>query len=328
MTTNEELIEAHYEEWFRLAHLSMEPSLAGEEHHFVLEGRELTIRLPSMPIEDRFDENATAFISVRRTATNEPLQVEIYAVLVVVSGLEFRIPRAAASLAHIDASLYTDQQRKELDSRSNELWLLARRATDYWLRVVRYHTGSALIGLDTYPGDATLEGGQLINCERHSRFYTPSIQRTVVVRGSHCLMPDEWEKIASNLKDGISPPIWHEFLMSGRQRIEVGDMKAAVIDLATCSELAIRRQINTKLPADTPVGVREIVARTNMTDIFRRWEELGLPQKTSIPDFPTVRTLFEVRNAIGHRGEDGRVDIEFCKQVSRAVQSLLHNIGA
>jgi hypothetical protein len=327
MVADEVSVQAVYEEWFRLAHLSMEPGLAGAEHIFPFEDRELTVRLPSLPIGDRFDEDATAFISVRRTATNEPRQVEIFAVLVVISGLEFRISRAAASLPHIDTSLYTDEQQKELDTRSDKLWLLARRAIDYWLRVVRYHTGFARIGLDTYPGDTTLKGGQLINCERHTQFYTPLIQRTIVARGSHRLTPDKWKKIESSLKDAVSPPIWHEYLMSGRQRIEVGDLKAAVIDLATCSELAIRRQINTKLPADTPAGVREIVSRTNMTDIFRRWEGLGLPDKTSIPNFPTVRTLFDVRNAIAHRGEDDRVNVEFCKQASTAVQSLVHNFS-
>src|SRR6202158_1063253 len=125
MTADEVLIQAQYEEWFRLARLSMEPSLADAKHQFIFEGRELTVRLPSMPIGDRFGQEATAVVSAWRQATDEPLRVESYAVLVVVSGLEFRISRAAASLAHIDTSLYTEEQRKDLDSRSNELWLLA-----------------------------------------------------------------------------------------------------------------------------------------------------------------------------------------------------------
>jgi hypothetical protein len=145
MSVDEVTVPARYEEWLRLSHLSMEPGLAGAEHAFVFDDREFVVRSPSLPSENSVpDRYATAFISIRRTATNEPVQVEVYAVLVVISGLSFSLPPAAALSPHMNSSLYADEQRRELDSRSNELWFLVRRAIDYWLRVVRCHTGVAL----------------------------------------------------------------------------------------------------------------------------------------------------------------------------------------
>jgi hypothetical protein len=35
-------VQARYEEWLRLNHLSMEPGLAGAEHHFIFDDQALS----------------------------------------------------------------------------------------------------------------------------------------------------------------------------------------------------------------------------------------------------------------------------------------------
>jgi hypothetical protein len=198
---------------------------------------------------------------------------------------------------------------------------------DYWLRVVRWRTGYALIDFATSLHDATLLGGRLINCATGAAFYSPSIGRTVIVPPTRRLTSDEWAAIGSDLTKNAFPPVWHEYLMSGRQRIEAGDLAAAVIDLAVAIEMAVRLQVDSKLPPATPQGVCEAVARMNMTEVFRRWDDLDMPAKNSIPLFADIISLVEVRNAIMHRGGDPRITRDFCLRASAAVEMVIQAVN-
>jgi hypothetical protein len=115
--------------------------------------------------------------------------------------------------------------------------------------------------------------------------------------------------------------------MSGRQRIELGDLTAAVIDLAVAIEVAVRLQVDSKLPSATPRGIREAVARMNMTEVFRRWDDLDMPIKASIPEFAKMTNLVEVRNAIMHRGGDTRITRDFCLRASVAVETFIQAVN-
>jgi hypothetical protein len=321
-------VKARYDEWLRVAHLSMPPSLAGAEHRFTFEDASVTIKLPETPAEGEApNEYSKAYISVRRAATNEIVQVEIYAVLVSIDALTFDLPVAAAEYLGMNSTLYNKDQARELDERSNQVWRLARRILDYWLRVVRWHTGYALIDLDTSLRDATLHGGRLINCATGKAFYSPSVQRIVVVSATRRLTSDEWAAIGGDLVKHAVPPLWHEYLMSGRQRIEAGDLTAAIIDLAVAIEVAVRLRVDSKLPPATPRGICEVVARMNMTEVFRRWDDLDMPAQTSIPLFPDIIRLVEVRNAIMHRGADPRITRDFCLRASAAVERVIQTIN-
>jgi hypothetical protein len=81
--------------------------------------------------------------------------------------------------------------------------------------------------------------------------------------------------------------------------------------------------VDTALPTGTPPGVREIVARHNMSRMFSDWENLGLPPMPSVPDFKTLKELSETRNRVAHRGQDPRATDEFCKKASSAVMELI-----
>lgn len=320
-------VEARYDEWLRVAHLSMPPSLAGAEHRFTFEDASVTIKLPETPAEGEApNEYSKAYISVRRAATNEIVQVEIYAVLVSIEALTFNLPAAAAEYPAMNSTLYNEDQAREMDGRPNELWRLARRILDYWLRVVRWRTGYALIDLETSLRDATLHGGRLINCASGKAFYSPSVQSTVAVFATRRLTSDEWAAIGGDLVTNAVPPLWHEYLMSGRQRIEAGDLTAAVIDLAVAIEVAVRLRVDSKLPPATPLGICKVVARMNMNEVLDRWDDLDMPAKNSIPLFPDIRSLVEVRNKIMHSGADPRVTRDFCLRASAAVEIVIQTM--
>ena len=65
----------------------------------------------------------------------------------------------------------------------------------------------------------------------------------------------------------------------------------------------------------------------NMSEVFRRWDDLDLPAKSSIPSFADITNLVEVRNAIMHRGSDPRITRDFCVRASAAVETVIQTVN-
>jgi hypothetical protein len=314
------LIDAKYEERVRIKHLSMEPSLQGAKARFEFEKHCIEIALPTLPAGDKGkigDPYAEAEADVWQS-DGQIKDIYIYIVSVAVLALKFELPAAAAKHPHIDASLYTANDTQYLDEKSNKLYLLGRRAIDYFLRVVRWKTGLGLIAVDTREDRATLRGGRLFNLSRGGAFYSPPVGRTSVAPQRHQLKVQEWNDIVAALNAGNYPPIWDEYLASARRRIDMNDLTAGTIDLAIAAESAIRQ-----FPG-TSMGARN----GTMSNILANWLNLGFPPESHSSWFANVQTLFRVRNKLMHRGDDPRVQISFCRDATCAVESLIAALGS
>jgi hypothetical protein len=257
------------------------------------------------------------------SSSKEVINVHIYAALVSILELEFQLPSAAAEHRSINDSFYDEGEKRELDQQSDQLYLLARRALNYWLRVVRWKTGLGLIDLDPRAESATLYGGRLVNSAHGGAFYSPLVGRTMVAPKRHRLTLLAWNEVVVAVAAGLTPPIWNEYLMSAHRRIEHGDLTAAVIDLAIAAESAIRRSVDERLVPATPEKERIKVGRIPMGALLDRWDKLGLPANSNLPWFRDIRALADVRNGIMHRGDDQRVQPDLCRQVSAAVEQLI-----
>jgi hypothetical protein len=304
----------------------MEPSLQGATMQFSLENHVIEIKLPELPPNGNIGTDY-GYLKAEIdgwNASKEILNVHIYAFSVAILGLEFALPIAAANHRHIDNTLYSETEQRALDDESDRLYFLSRRAIDYWLRVVRWKTGLGLIDIDRLPGSESLRGGRLLNEAHGGAFYSPRFQRTLSAPGRYRLTPADWNEIASAVSAGATPPIWNEYQMRAHRRIDNGDFVAATIDLAVAVESVIRRAVDAQLPADAANRSRKRVARINMSNLIDLWPAFGLPQLQSLS---MVRTLFEVRNKIMHRGKDSSAQREFCRDAAQAVDELIAKLG-
>jgi len=307
-------VSATYKERVRIKHLSMEPALQVATARFQFEDRHVEITLPTLPPEEkRYSEYAEAEADVWNSSSKEVINVHIYAVLVSILELKFQLSPAAAEHMSINASLYDESETRELDQQSDELYLLARRALNYWLRVVRWKTGLGLIDIDSRADRASLFGGRLFNSAHGGAFYSPLVGRTAVAPKRHRLNPLVWNEIASAVAAGLNPPLWNEYLMSAHRRIEHGDLTAAAIDLAIAAESVIKRFPH----------ISQRASKSTMSYLLGNWSRLGFPPSTHLPWFTNVEALFKVRNKIMHEGADPRVDISFCQQSLSTVEYLI-----
>ncbi len=320
------LIDAKYEEHIRIKHLSIDPSLQGAKAQFEFEKHLIEISLPRLPSDDKIKPGDPYAEAEADTwdLKGEIIDIYICFLSVAVLALQFELPLAAAMNPRINASLYTKDEIQVLDERSDQLYFRARRAMDYFIRVVRWKVGFALVALDTRPDNATLRGGRLFNLTGGGAFYSPRVGRFAVMPPRHRLTTQEWNEIGKILSAGTLPPIWTEYLMSAQQRIESGDMAAAILDLAIAAETIIRRSIDALLPSDTPEWTRDAIGRINISTFTDKWTEYGLPEISKAQWFPTIRLLLRRRNALMHRGDNDGIGVKFCRDAVSAVENLIN----
>jgi hypothetical protein len=246
------------------------------------------------------------------TKTKNVLSVYIYVVHIIIEGLTFTVPTTAAQHKFVNTTLFSPGETKILDKRSDELYLLARRAFILWIRVVRWKTGMALVDVDSRPNSPSSDGGRLFNLEHGGSFYVPRIPRVVKARRRTTLTPQTWQAISDALVSGEIPPIWNEYFASSQRRIEAADLRAGVIDLAIAAEAAIAQYPH----------VSKTKRDKTISKILDNWDQFGFPPAS--PWLSDLRNLNPVRNDIMHRGDDTQVDLELCKKSLAAIKNLIN----
>jgi hypothetical protein len=303
-------ITAEYREKLRVKHLAMEPSLNGKIVSFALDNRPIAIELPTFSPDTKWSEDMEAEADHWDKDRNV-LSVYVYAVHVVIKNLSFSIPATAAQHKSINATLFSSAETEALDKESDELYLLARRALDLWIRIARWKTGMALLAIDNRPESASLDGGRLFNLEHGGKFYSPRIPRVAKSPGRTTLTPQTWQAICDALANGDTPPVWNEYFASSRRRVEAGDLREGIIDLTIAAEAAIRQ-----FPR-----VSKRNRRKKLSNIFNDWDQFGFPQAG--PWFSDLKVLVDVRNEIMHSGDQTRIDMNLCGRSLSAVKELI-----
>ena len=144
-------VKAEYREKLRVKHLAIEPSLQGKSVSFRLDNQSIKIGLPTFSPEAKLSENMEAEADTWETKTGKVLSVYVYVLHIIVEGLTFTVSTTAAQHKSFNATLFSPAEREILDTRSDELYLLARRALNLSIRVVRWKTGMDFWTLVTVP---------------------------------------------------------------------------------------------------------------------------------------------------------------------------------
>jgi hypothetical protein len=304
-------VKAEYREKLRVKHLAMEPSLQGKTVSFRLDNQSIKIRLPAFSPGAKWSEDLEAEADTWETKTGNILSVYIYAVHIVIENLTFAIPTTAAQHGSVNMSLFSPAEREILDKQSDDLYLVARRALDRWIGIVRWKTGMALVEVDNRPINASLDGGRLFNLDHGGKFYSPRIPRIVKALRRTTLTPQTWQAITDALANDEIPPIWNEYFASSQRRIEAIDLRAGVIDLAIAAEATIKQY--------SPVSKTK--RDKKVSEILDKWDQFGFPPAG--PWLSDLKTLNQVRNYIMHRGDEKQVDPALCKRSLAAVKNLI-----
>jgi hypothetical protein len=169
-------------------------------------------------------------------------------------------------------------------------------------------------------------GGRLYNLAHGGAFYSPRVGRVLSAPRRHRLTQVEWSDISATLVAKTDPPIWNEYMMSAHRRINDGDLRGSIIDLAVVAEIVIRRFVDGRLSSGTVKGVRRVVKRINLSDLIDRRTKFELP---GLPDdqWLKIKDVFDKRNDIMHRGDHQGVELSVCQDSADAVAKLVEALA-
>jgi len=318
-------VPAVYRERFRVCHLGIDPGIQGAVHQFTFEGRAVALRLPAFdPMPTEFAETAEIEADSFWLETNQPERFIVKMVTVELSAGDVPIPTTAAAYPAINMSLYEDADRKRLDTLSDSHYFAARRAIDYWLRVVRWKTLSSDIDL-LAAETAHVSDGILVNLETGRPFWTPRITRSVEVEPVHVVDRLQWDAIQAELAAGRTPPVWYDFLFSAEGRLTSGDLNAAILDAAIACEAVIRALVSRHLSDTAPEWMRVMLTKINMSELLNEWPHLGFWDATRQAelDLAAIQNLTRIRNVLMHRGADDRIRPGLCRDLCAATRRLI-----
>ena len=299
--------------------------IPGRRHVFKFENDNLQVELPPLCMKDifnrshlfRFDESSTIYMWNKEGVV---AGVIIGAIRISIIGLRIEIPREVGNHPFINHGLFTEDERRVMDKKSDEVYFKSQRALNYWIRIVRWKTGSHLMDrLHGIPPRET-DGGALINSSTRTGFYVPLAARTVTLGPRYVIKSDSWEEIQSALERGDEPPIWHEYLASGHREMIAGDSVTATLNLAIAAESLIRTYIERKMPSGISKGLKDTAHRINISNLLNKWNSFGLPDFSEVN---ILRNIFEVRNKLMHSGKDDRANQQNFIISAKAVASLV-----
>lgn len=311
-----------YEMW----DFHIKPILAGDLHQFDHEGHRITIRLPSKPTHDGFDEDAAITCQSWRTSTDGrkyPTEYGVHRLRVEVEGKDSSaVPEDA--IGRVDVSLFTQSQRERLNKAAARLSNVADSAFEHWIAVLRWQANNPFIRPPFGPNESISFGAYLFEKSTRKRFYSPG--HMFVVQPTHAVSRASWKSAQKSLSAAEVVPIWHQYLSDAHTRIVSGDPDGAVLSLAIATETLIRRAMLVFLADPPDDAFLDIVDRHSVFGYLQRWHKFTFGSKrfSAAADIGKLQNLFSHRNRIMHSGKRNRLSIADCRSFFATVRGFIY----
>jgi hypothetical protein len=281
------------------------------------------IRLPNLPPDKPRQvevwENERIVCTAWQRGT--PLYIQVCAVDVVVHAAQsVQIPPLA--LQSVNTTLFDQKARHRLDNIVAGAQQVATDAVDWWLRTLRWKTLNGSIGQREVAGADSGWGTYLMDAHTEARFYTPAC--VINLPADNPVTKRQWNRAGRSLAKAEVAPVWFDFMFDGEHRIKSGDLHGGILCLAIASETVIRALMTRHLRLPTNQHFRSMTDFLNIRQILDKWHHLGYwdAQWQAAIDLPTLKSLFELRNAVAHRGTT-RLDAAACRDIAKVVRTFV-----
>lgn len=268
------MIEAASWSRFKSNWLEVTRDVVGRSHKFEFEGRHVEVKLPPEEHADRgnsYDETIGCFSWKRRHGKDIPQSFHIFKVDLTID-LEntIQVRRELLELPPKQMKFVTQNKKLLFDNIVCEHEILANRAFDYWIRVVRWKAGWWRIGQPEVGDQRSGWGTYLIEKQSNHRFWTGTVR--LVAQLPHVVTTDEWDEVQQAASEGSSPPLWFEFLYDAQHKLDIGDSSGCILSLAIACESMFRHVLNKQVPTAENADRRlfDTLSEINIRAIFRK----------------------------------------------------------
>jgi hypothetical protein len=315
---------------FNVDRFEIVPRLAGASHRFTLNGWRVEVLLPSVPSRAErkkggFSGDGRMFktdkISCTSLRSGRPSEYEIHSVDVWVR-LKRQIVIPIEALGRVNDSLFSASRREQLRRTMKRPSAIAEDALDRWLRILRWKTVNAAIGQWQHIGNKSGWSAYLYDSATRKRFYSGG--HFFVVPGTQPVSKRTWNEVEQALQAGTEAPLWFDMLFEGEHRILVDDLHTGIVCLAIACETIVRRLMTRHLTRPANETVAAHLSQMSIGRVFEQWKDLGFwsPRWQRATDLPRLRRLFQLRNAVMHRG-DTRFDSAECRAIATAARRFV-----
>ena len=311
---------------FHTRNLVVDPEVLGKEHCFPFENSTISIRIPTAKQVDRghgYDEVASA--GARQSIDNEPVEVVINKVDLEVS-FPIRVLMSSEVLnRNANAyDLFSEKEQEQLNNIAEQHQLIAEKAFDYWIRIVRWVCDDSRIGREWVDDFHTGWSTYLIDTESETKVWIQSQMLSVV--GYRRLNIEEWREIQFKLSAVSIPPIYVELKHDAEEHLNLGDYRRSLIDLVIACETFLRFTVLKGLPEELNPKLVAYIETANISQYVNQFfpEVINEAAKKEYQKLKSdLKSLFARRNKLVHMGNDSGINEELCLRFLRLTQELL-----
>jgi hypothetical protein len=310
---------------FVIRNLSVAPNVMGHRHSFPFERSTVIVRIPNADQADRgHGYDGVASVGARSAVDNEPLEFHISKVDVEVSKpITVLIPSEVLKRPPNAYDLLAEGEQDRLNNTAEQHQLIAERAFDHWMRIVRWVCDDSRIGRDRVESFRSGWGTYLVDAESGAKIWRQT--QVLQVSGYRTLRREEWYEIQSRLSVGSLPPVYVERKHDAEESIRLGNYRQSLVDLTIACETFLRSSVLQRLPAELSSKLTVYIEEANIRQYVNRFFPEAI-DATANQQFkrlkPDLHSLLDRRNKLVHMGKDDGIDEKLCLRFLKMTQDL------
>lgn len=310
---------------FISTNLCVKADIMGCIHEFNFEDHNVTVRLPKQEHagRDNRHDNVASLIS-SRADTNEPLLYRVLKVDVeIVIPKKINVPQEALSNPPNQYDHFSKQQERDADNLCMEYSSLAKRAFQYWLEIMRWASGYALIGQPEFSNFDSGWSTYLIDSSTNHEVWAESLMFTVYKDSE--ITKEDWENALMHLQNGDVIPMHHRFLHDAKASIRYRQYEKAIIELAMACEIFLRYSAFEFIPKTTPEPMKTYIEEANINQYVSKFFKNYVPSneysnyKRLAKD---ISSLMSRRNSYVHMGVLNDANADLCQRFASMTEKL------
>lgn len=306
--------------------LVVAPDLLGKELQFKFEDSSVKIKLPGDEhINQGKDYDNLVSIGARRARDNKPIEYDIHKVDVEVSlAYQTEVPSEVLTRSPNAYDLISEQKQKKLNETADAHKLIAGRAFEYWIRVVRWKCMNSSIGRPERHDYESGWGTYLIDDISTKKIWVGS--RVAHLRDYKTISLEQWDNIDSALQQGLWPPIYFELIHDAEEQIKIGEYNRALVDLAVACETYMHIKVLRLLPKDLDQPFVKHIERANVRIFINNFfpSFLGDNERKQFKELKSnLHELFDQRNNLLHTRHMDELTFDECQEYLKTASKLI-----
>lgn len=295
--------------------LSVNPEIMGLKHKFQFEKNHIEISIPdTSKVTSNHDGSDIATVSSRWASNNQPIDYDIHQVDVITNrGCSIAINPEALKKPPNAYDLYTQAEREQFQAHCIDHELLAIRAFEYWLSILRWRLDDYRIGQPEVIGNSSGWSTRLEDRESKKTIWVQTA--LITVQGSKKINLEEWNDIQNQLTLSKSIPIYVSLKHDAEASMKHGDYARSIVELAMACEVFMRFMVIDRLPNELKQNLVEAIEELNINQYVTKHFKSLIPEanlKEYGPLSKELSSLFSKRNKIVHIGKNEGTDRENC----------------